>query len=1636
MVKTKVTNVGGRTNMGTRLLSLILVLSLLMSSMFAFPAPSFAQSKSNDSGELDSSTIFSVASAATNYIDIMLVNGHAGDVSGSGFTVGNAAGGMGAVDTDSLKTLTNDSALSEQSANNVSTRAYGSAGKSASDLEQKVTAYSRYGAALAYLGLDETAPEQTSDLFRMISGRMLQFFWFMSNGVDAIMGWACKILQALNPFGFLDGAKTPAGSQTIVSQFTDSADLQDVSTGQYQADTGMGGVFNRIQRAFSDLYNSVARISWMYLMPLFFALAVFAIVFGKAVDQSMYQKGRSQARRWIVRVIFILAAVPLLGGIYTPLLNGMTKAFLDSESSTNVNADRIVASQLVDFQAWAYASRLSVDGLSPAIEVTYNDGDKLDVNSVPVDNCMVAVRKYASTINSRYGGIALSTNGTGISNSGAGQVVQSASGSNGMLNTGASSTTIGARTLKLNGNSTIHDRLSNLLERYSTGARYDSATYASVALMDLSGSASDKNAIGAVVREWRLIASDPTNYAENLETSLQTQGTNGNTTEVKPRGFMGEDATADISKGKFVRINGGNKEDMSQKLADAYKEAVDSGDWAAFEKALDEAMNQENEATDATPGADNQAEIDSIHWLSDGTLQFSGGKYSSSGEGLSTIGMYNYLSTVFATDGMHIYSSKETQNLPSRASHYAVSSVGSGTYGMLLMADSIVLLMTFTLVGLAYAISMLFSNFKRGIQALISLPFAMLGVLNSMARVVMLIFMMIVDLCTVFFLYQLVCQGLGAVNDAMTNSVLNLSQHLTSTMIPASMNSWLPADGIGSQVAVACIMLLLAMAILIGFMILALRIRRGIINVSNEMISRVTEKIFESRGGTDAKSNVGQKAAAGAAIGASMMVRGGGGVAAAGLATAGGLGAGMLASASGLGKGASGSANLTGSAKGDDSSTKAAGTGIAGLSRQSGVAGGMISGTVSGDQSGTVSNTVKDAGFDTSYGHGESATSSSMGGEGATGGNASATMTAAAMALGQGGDAAGGTGAGGVGGVGVGTAASNSASSSAGQGGEGAEGIGVGGTAKSVTAAYGGIGAGGSASYGEADGVYGVTADSSQAPMQTAGLKTLGGAQDSQYAPGAYAPGQGEGSLSAVVAGYGGSSSASVEGSEGGAFNVYGNVSDTSAVYGVSAQPASYGTPSPGTGSQADANSSADGSAYAAGGTDGAYGYGQNSVGYAAQTAGVKAGDAATSSASASGKADSVYGYGSEEGINAAGGNAYGQAGAGGNTLSVATADAQGAQASAEGGAQNQFAPDNMNSAEANAQTDGGLQNASLEANQEAPRGIQAGSPAVNVDAQAGDVSMGNLSGAVFDSSQRGGMSVSQEQKMARATADGVRQGISSTGGAVVPASYGAPSSAPGSAGQGGGAGAPGVAGAGGGAGAPGTRGVPGHGQVGLGTSVDSTRSDGLRHAKAAPGGGMPKRQLSDSGTSLAGVRGNRATAAAEHAEQLRRSGGASLGSESFNSAPSGVRGADLGSAVNTQRTSLSPSYGGRSGYSEGGTTIANGRMAPSGFVDRQVNTRGSSYSGGYTPSAGYGGGSPTPLSDSYSGVRGGYSPSDSPTHGVTPASYSPSGNGGTNLNAQMVNSASKVDASEELRRQAIEERFRQRSLEGTNLRT
>src|SRR5690606_8531234 len=103
---------------------------------------------------------------------------------------------------------------------------------------------------------------------------------------------------------------------------------------------------------------------------------------------------------------------------------------------------------------------------------------------------------------------------------------------------------------------------------------------------------------------------------------------------------------------------------------------------------------------------------------------------------LSPLTMYNYLNTDFGNTSMTMYSSSNVASEATRSIHNSVNQVGTGTMSFLYWFSTVVLLGSFVLIGLGYAFSLVFSSIRRSFQIITAVPFATLGAMAAIAKVV------------------------------------------------------------------------------------------------------------------------------------------------------------------------------------------------------------------------------------------------------------------------------------------------------------------------------------------------------------------------------------------------------------------------------------------------------------------------------------------------------------------------------------------------------------------------------------------------------------------------------------------------------------------------------------------------------------------------------------------------------------------------------------------------------------------------------------------------------------------------------------------------------------------------------------
>lgn len=123
---------------------------------------------------------------------------------------------------------------------------------------------------------------------------------------------------------------------------------------------------------------------------------------------------------------------------------------------------------------------------------------------------------------------------------------------------------------------------------------------------------------------------------------------------------------------------------------------------------------------------------------------------------LSPLAMYNYLNTSFDKNALTVYSSSNAVSKATREYHGSVNLVGSSGVNWLYWLNSSVTLLCFVVLGLGYAFGMLTGAIKNSLHIIAAVPFATIGSLAGIAKVLIYTFTMITEIIGTMFIYRLV----------------------------------------------------------------------------------------------------------------------------------------------------------------------------------------------------------------------------------------------------------------------------------------------------------------------------------------------------------------------------------------------------------------------------------------------------------------------------------------------------------------------------------------------------------------------------------------------------------------------------------------------------------------------------------------------------------------------------------------------------------------------------------------------------------------------------------------------------------------------------------------------------------------
>ncbi len=581
------------------------------------------------------------------------------------------------------------------------------------------------------------------------------------------------------------------------------------------------GAFDGLREFFGQIYGAMVELGWMVTIPMFIATTVAGMLLLRKFDSG------SKMKALIIRIAFLVVGLPLLGTSYTAGLDAMKGA---SGDAATAQSTKVVLSTYVDFEAWVNGPRLQPPTTAQSRgEFWWNED-----NDAPNGATAAVARKLALSINA--------------------------------------------------GNRPVWATFG---EDSSTSPNGNDTSWAT----SVSGSSPTGGTTGSAD------VSDPNVFTSTME--LLNKFRNGDT--VSAGGFESSIKAGliqEMDKYKGTPLEQETRETIASWFQDlSSPEALQSMTGTDVGK-------MKNPLIEVAPGASFKAERDPSNDYSIMTFakgDSSGaclnstvvsrdwdGKADSEARtkcNMSPLAMYNYLNTSFGPTGMQVYTPGQTTSSWAREAHASVTAIGTGPAQFMYWFSAMTMLLSFTIIGLAYAMMMMISSLKRGIQLLGSVPFATLGFVAGIAKCVIYTAAMFLEILGTIFIYKVVQELIVVVPTILERP---LAERLTDgvsegTKVAAGAGAagLLSLAGENNLHTVVLIITFVSSLGLIIFTMMALKIRRSLLDGVDQAVTRLVNKFMDTQasGGMDPgqPGALRQGVARGGGMAATSMLMGGGG---------------------------------------------------------------------------------------------------------------------------------------------------------------------------------------------------------------------------------------------------------------------------------------------------------------------------------------------------------------------------------------------------------------------------------------------------------------------------------------------------------------------------------------------------------------------------------------------------------------------------------------------------------------------------------------------------------------------------------------------------------------------------------------
>lgn len=652
--------------------------------------------------------------------------------------------------------------------------------------------YARYGRLLQDMGLDETAM-QFSVSPRTVPGLLTAVGYVGNAALGVVWNTAFQVLDVMNPFRFLIGTAGHSSSLetatgTIVDGGLDGGvgvtDPWNGGTGHGNVSTatgavapGVSGLSNedgKVPNALkpiinycTDIYLVLRGIGTWIVLPLLLALFFASVLL-------LRKRWTQAAPKFLVPFVFIIVGVPMLGIMYTAVLDGCRELANMSSSPSS----KLVAATFVDFQGWVETERLAPpaipsDAGSGTFEFVSEGGSGSGVNiggnassdsGHASSNTLSQLRKIAWAINRTTGVVPSVATGTDpLGYAAYGGALENQDAWDELVIRSDTKSYGAASNWKEQWKDAMaaSSEIMGLIWQYMNGDFYLASDFNSATMSHFSRNYPEligsRRGGGAVTDSG---SSTDRLVEEGTDTELATSAAEYDEADNKGKlyGLFASASHGDawlnrsaeenemLLTGADIAIDGAttatsenftgfNPFANGRISASATSVPIDGGSTITYRRDLV-----------ATPNASSPG--DGLDWKHNG--------------GLSTVAMYNYLVTDFDSSAVKTYSTSKVLNLHQEMAHYAVNTIGSGFTGTMYWLNCVVFMLACCVVGFVYALGMVITNIKNGFQMIMGLPAAMMGLTKSIATTCVVVISMIFQIISSVVLYQIVAEVLMA----------------------------------------------------------------------------------------------------------------------------------------------------------------------------------------------------------------------------------------------------------------------------------------------------------------------------------------------------------------------------------------------------------------------------------------------------------------------------------------------------------------------------------------------------------------------------------------------------------------------------------------------------------------------------------------------------------------------------------------------------------------------------------------------------------------------------------------------------------------------------------------------------------